>query len=1008
MKYAIIHLSDIHYRKDEPEGALMVITALIEDLKSQKKKLYDYEFYIAITGDIVFSGDDADSYSEFIKLFNSKLNEIGLDQNHRILVPGNHDIDRSSIELQFKEYSGKINESLTNERDFNNYIRDNNFVDKFENYELFESEFAKKGIDFTLGGKGWNLDNNLGVYCLNTALSSLGGINNIGDENRLAIDTRSLAKWCNTINTKANILLMHHPISYLTEWSELEITNYIKKHFIVCLCGHCHKQKVYYNNITDSAIICSAPQVFTNKTDLLGYGIILIENTALDKIIYREYTNGKFFNSQRFAGNENGIVEINNRDINNIKILELELNKSLAFFKDQSEIFIEPKISKEREFNDNPNLLESIIINPSALIVVAHPQFGLTCLAHYMILESYKINKFWVYLDSNHIKARKVLSEIDSQLNAFGKKTEDIKCIIIDSWDSYIIEHCNILKCIDNEYKGIPIILMSTYAGFNYKSEFNFKNLNSKFERVHLQAFERNKVRKFISKFYQGKNVDKEDIIVKKVVNDLEALNISRTPLNCLTLLKIFENDFNENLINRTKMIKAVLFILFTNSETFTYATNKPDVDDCEYVLGRFCKTLIKKRIRKFSYAELVLTLEEYCKEELIIVEIRTVIDILVSNNILINYENMLEFKHSYWVYYFSATYMLQDEEFKNYIFENRNYVNFPEIIEFYTGIDGRRKDAINILHKDLNMLIERVENKIGIKEEFNPFENIFWNPSDSSIELMRKDILEKVKNSNLPTLIKDQHLDSNYNSEAPYNQTIHNFFNDYSVLSLLQSIRASSLALRNSNYIDPEIKEKMIYSIFSGWEIMAKVLFWLSPGLAHDGNALYDGLYVWLANNNLEDTFQDRIKKIYLSIPINVVNNFKNDLSSMKMGPLFFECLNNNKATLIQKHFIAHFLISEKPMGWQKEMFNFLNSLHRNSYILGDLYDSIRSEIKNGFVPKSELSDLKLLCSIVVAKHEKDSKKVKTGFKGIPKNFMINEVNKLPIDKIYSVNKKS
>jgi hypothetical protein len=70
-------------------------------------------------------------------------------------------------------------------------------------------------------------------------------------------------------------------------------------------------------------------------------------------------------------------------------------------------------------------------------------------------------------------------------------------------------------------------------------------------------------------------------------------LNLHRTPLNCLTLLKVSEIDFDESPVNRSEMIKRVLFLLFNIDDVPTYKT-RPDLKDCEYVLGYFCEHLIR------------------------------------------------------------------------------------------------------------------------------------------------------------------------------------------------------------------------------------------------------------------------------------------------------------------------------------------------------------------------------------------------------------------------------
>jgi hypothetical protein len=382
----------------------------------------------------------------------------------------------------------------------------------------------------------------------------------------------------------------------------------------------------------------------------------------------------------------------------------------------------------------------------------------------------------------------------------------------------------------------------------------------------------------------------------------------------------------------------------------------------------------------------------------LINVSIETIISILESNNILLRFFDGLEFKHAYWICYFAANFMLHDPDFKSYILSEKNYVNFPEIVEFYTGIDGRRDDAISILLDNLNKLSDTVNEKIGIKNDFYPFEGVVWTPSEEQIEAIRKDISERIKGSNLPMAIKDQYADHHYDSEAPYNQTIRKFLTEYQILSLIQTIKASSRALRNSNYVDTELKKAMIRAIMEGCEQVSKVFFWLSPQLAKEGHATYDGLYVFL-DETFEGSPTKILKSILTSNPYNVVLQFKDDLSSKKIGPLLFDCLKNCQS-IIQKHFICLFLIKERPVGWCKALLEFMNLLHRNSFFLGDLFGMITDEIEKGFVSQDDSKELETLLKVIAAKHEYGSK---IKLSKIPKNMIINEQNRVPIDKILS-----
>lgn len=1009
MKIAIVHIADIHYRKGEPEGVSTILKAFLHDLKQQKQKLPDYDILLGVTGDIVYAGNDADSYNSLFEEIDNELNKMGLTKDFRMMVPGNHDIDRNVLNSDLKKHKEQIKDFTLNETKFNDSLdKEDIFNNTFENYKCFESDFAKYCLDFNTAGNGHTINKNFGVYCLNTALCSFGGINKINDKNKLAIYSRGLVNWCKKATTKNNILLMHHPLNHLIDWSKIELKQIIENNFILCLTGHDHEQDILYNKISQKSLICASPQLWSKKPDKLGYSIILLDDNRVEKIIYRQYVKGKFLVGNYFSENEYGIVELNRtykdvKEEKNIELLEEKFNNSLAFFKNQPKIFVKRKLSETRKFNDEENLLDEMIINPQSAIIFAQPQFGLTSLSHYMRLEAYKNHTFWIYLDAEHIKSRNILKTIEELSKSFDKEITEIKCIILDSWNSSILDHCNSLKNISNKFKDIPIIVMSRYTGYIQNSDFDFSQLEIDFVTLHLQALERNDVRDFVSKYNNLNHIANEDKLVTKVVRDLEAINVHRTPLNCFTLLKVLENNYDENLINRTKLIKAVLLILFTDYDSFTYSSTKPDTDDVEIVLGKFCVSLIKSRSTNFKCLDFKDILKQYAKEEYLTIDVDLIIDILESNYILLRFNEEFEFRHSYWIYYFAATFMLKDEEFKKYILMRENYVNYPEIIEFYTGIDGRREEAAKILMKDTNDLIMMVNDKIGIIEGFNPYQNISWHPTEENIEEIRKEISEKVNMSDLPLIIKDQHADKTYDSEAPYNQSINSFFNDYKVLCLLQSIKASSRALRNSKSIKPDLKFEMFKSIINGWEQISKVIFWVSPILAMKGKVSYDG-WGLLLDETFNGTVKEKLKSVYLCIPSNVVNFLKDDISSKKIGPLFYEILENNYPEL-HRHFISLFLIKEKPIDWQKKLFNYMNLLHRNSFYLGNLNSELSEELKIGFITKEERSELKKLRSIVVAKHKYAPKH---GKKRVPNNMAINQKNILPIDKILASQDKN
>lgn len=281
MKYTFLHISDLHYRADWYEENNLVCNKFIEDIKTQ---LSNHEnSYLVFSGDIVFDGATPELYSAFEKNFAKKLDSVGLSKDRRICAPGNHDISRDALKQFLVIQKGTLDQ-MTNEQLFNENLIQNSktfLAPKFENYKAYESQFAQyTACESDLGGAGWELSNEIGVYCLNTALCSFAGLsdlvgNPISDQNKLMIDTRSLHKWLTETDFKTRILVMHHPLDWLNEWAKLELEKIISNSFQLIFSGHIHENSTTFSTRgIGKSVHCVAPPLFTKKSELLGYSFI--------------------------------------------------------------------------------------------------------------------------------------------------------------------------------------------------------------------------------------------------------------------------------------------------------------------------------------------------------------------------------------------------------------------------------------------------------------------------------------------------------------------------------------------------------------------------------------------------------------------------------------------------------------------------------------------------------------------------------------------------------------
>lgn len=656
-------------------------------------------------------------------------------------------------------------------------------------------------------------------------------------------------------------------------------------------------------------------------------------------------------------------------------ILEHRLNESLKIFSNQPAIWVEPFLSKiesiSEKSTENYNSrvkTETLLSNPESLIIKSPPQFGLSSLANHLTLEAWKIGKTWIKLDAKTTKRDDIKKSVLKELSALGISKKEIDCIILDSWKNTETGAKKLLRNLCHEYQDTPIIVMQTTEESPFQKEESSENINRDFGILYLLALPRSQVRKVVYSYNDAKYIGDENKLLEKILRELDALNIHRTPLNCITLLKVSESNLDDSPVNRTKMIELILFALFNLDELPTYKA-KPDLKDCEYALGRFCETLIKSRRQTFSREEFLDNITSFCKEKLLHLEVSVVFDTLFNNNIITKIGHEFCFRATYWIYYFAARRMYASKEFKDYIIEKESYASFPEIIEFYTGIDRDRGELLEKLTNDLSSACDTVDKKTGLPAELNPLASIEWSPSAESIANAKESINENITNSNLPDELKDDHADKNYNQLKPYDQKIQYILEEYSLSILIQKIKASSRALRNSDYVDPDIKRQLLKQITRGWKQVSLIIFTLTPLLASQGKAAFEG-QGFVLEKGFGDTTEEKLKRIFLANPYNIVKLFSGDLYSNKIAPLLYDCIDSEKDQLI-KHNLMLMVINERPANWKVNVENYISSIQKNSFYLYNVVETLTNRYKYDFASTTELNEIKHLLKSGYAKHE-------------------------------------
>lgn len=984
-KIKIIHISDIHYDKNEAENQGLILEAFFSDINIKIEESDKDNLFCIISGDLVNKGNSEQVFNDFYEKFILKLLKI-VPLRNIYCLPGNHDFNRKILEDNIEKHDEILQKKLQ-ESEFNDFVKvkDNLILKKFHFFENFcKNKMLRENIDIL--GNAQLFIPELSVYFLNCSLFCSGGFKNISDKGILKIETSGLNQWILENKGRTKMLVMHHPLEYLTDFASSEIKAMLRNEIDILISGHIHEQDLELNWISENHeyIKLGSPQLFSNKTELNGYSIIGFNAGKIDKIEYRQWVprQRKFMSGQDFSGTEDGIRLFKNPEI----ILNDLTNKKLQqnFQKAMKSYSKTPKWVERTLSHTPPNSSTKtarktidyidILNKPEYYQIIAAPQFGLTCYAHYLALKAWEVkSEHWVYIDSFCWNFGKYHNDFDIAISELNIVEKQIKCLILDNWKNSLKESNKILNHIKIRLPNIPIIILSNFHDNIVLEGLDSEESHEGFSQTYLCELSKKGLRSIVKTFNDEHQIAEENRVLERLDTDLIDLNIHRTPLNCIQLLIAFLNDFEDRPINRSKVFSYVLKVIFDNPGNLYYG-DALDEENCGFIVGHFCEFLLRNNKESFTETEFYNVSNPFCAENYNNTNITDLLQVLKHNQILINLGGELRFRFSYWIYYFAAIRMKNSSDFTTYMLKDKHSLYFPEIIEFYTGIDGRAEDVVKMLIADLQILADKVHAKIGISDDYNPYKDIKWALNETVSGMTQEQLVVHVQNSKLPDEIKDVVADKNYNSVKPYNQTINNFFEEFDVKNLMELTKSASRALRNSEFIKPVLKEELMQKIVLGWKEINRALFLIAPILAKNGFGGVGGARFQLTDSFPKE-FNECLKSIIIFMPLNLKIWFKDDLFSDKIILLLRKFMISETDPTI-RHVIALMECTARPKGWKKSILEYIGTLNKNSYYLGNLYSILSDNYQIQLMNASEQKDTEYLIKATWAKHKTGSPK--------------------------------
>ena len=511
---------------------------------------------------------------------------------------------------------------------------------------------------------------------------------------------------------------MHHPFEWLTNWAERELRSLCLRHFNLLLTGHVHNKDLFHiNNGVDSLIHCAAPQLFSSKSDTLGYSILEIDDglNALN-IRYRQWAQDRFVAGTLFSKNDSGTVllthiqscelpstvETDSSVFKRILVmLQNNMDRCLKCYASLPAIWVTPKLADQNEFGSDD---KSAVIQSAETLykpfrdcfLVAPRQFGLSSLGRYLSLAAWKAEpgRYAMYIDSSELPNHESAIEryIQDRLDELGLSKRHLQAIVLDETVGINYRKINNIK---KTHPDTPLTILLGLSDGDVTIWQDEGDLNFEFEVFYLWSLERAQMREVVQKcIASGYDLD-ENAALQRLVDDIEVLNVHRTPLVCLTLLAVYANGIDYSPVNRTDMFERFLFLVFFLYKKIPDYSNVPDMKDALAVIGAFSEQIIRERRNRFSKSEFILAASRFCDQMSIDVDCAKLFEVMSCERIIVKGSEGCYFRYVHWIYFFGAHRMHHDANFRDFILKDSRYMNFPEIVEFYSGVDRRREQLL-------------------------------------------------------------------------------------------------------------------------------------------------------------------------------------------------------------------------------------------------------------------------------------------------------------------------
>lgn len=924
MRYVnMLHLSDLHLK---PEGgAERYNQDLIVDAAERAiSKLTDGQFrpdVLIFSGDLVNAADD-NIFAQGRGVLERLMSAASLSFDRVIIAPGNHDSSRNAIGPAipainlFREQADTVNGA-------NELIFNTRFISHVGNvFGSFNSLYRLYGHSMEVFGDFISRayyfpDLGLGIVSTNTStLTGAGLTNDLKDKDRLFSAEISIDRALKALpESCTKVVVGHHPLHFLNEANSSITRVLLQKEATAYLSGHVHKTIPEFKSAPQGGTsFIQAGALYTDRGAWNGFSLISIDPLAPEspRILYKKWQEDRreFGVATELA--DDGIVYLGDRAKSHWakvrprlspfvwegwrrETLQPFIQKECA--KDLSKVFeegrfVDPDFERDRyvkagdtiERAAHPDFLtfQEIIDANDNIVIMATPESGKTTMlrewarratsvaatdANWRIPVFIKFSELRSYLNQVERLIKQRLPDLPPGVTFDDALASGKLILLVDDVNLASVKEQGGLADFIREHNKNRFVLLTSSVYLQGAGIAPDIVKGVAFSHIRAKTLRTSQVLALIES-HGMKDPTQADRLLQRMMVEASSLNVPITPVTGSFLIQIYTEDSSTSLVNKANLIERYIEISLEKFAPAELLPSSFDFRNKTDLLSFLAQKMAERGNYTGTEAEFVSWVNEYLAEYGLRFSTLDLVEYFVQARILERNDGTISFRLNAFFEYFCAVRMAEDNDFREFVLSENNYLSFANEISFYAAISRKDLSWISTLLERFKETENRSRSEEGIKADASLILEKFTLPSSKdSVEEIRQ-IEQKAFKSVLTEEDRRDALDDDLpQPEHRTKPTVRPSFDDPGHRWIAQLTMLSAM-LKNMELIPTKKKGEILDVVVEAWLEFIAMSLRMVPGLISERRLKFAGVeYVVLYPDDMDPG--ELAQRLYMYMPI-------------------------------------------------------------------------------------------------------------------------------------------